>query len=386
MIKLLINKLWASVIAVTMISCNPTSHVETLYIGSGNRGLFCVDIDLDNNSFGDIKSISQVEAPTYFTFSTDNRYIYSVNEMSAEELSEKSIDTSKFGVSLLQESSSDNHNLTTINQFGSYGISPCYIEYSPEVPFRESALLSIANYSTGTIAIYRQSSDNGELLNIFNHNFNVDGEPESRAHCSKTTPDGKYLLVTDLGQDKIYSIPITDSNISEQREVTTAVTLPKGSGPRHLIFNPVNSSIAYVINELNSTITVMLYSSDSGSLSIVKTYSALPESRDSSIDSYCADIHISPDSKFLYGSNRGDNSIVIFSMDNNSGELTLVGHESTGGNWPRNFTLTPSGSHLIVANRRSNNIVLFKRDATDGKLTRCSDQLEIDAPVCLKFR
>src|SRR6185295_11197456 len=156
--------------------------------------------------------------------------------------------------------------------------------------------------------------------------------------------------------------------------------LAPGAGPRHLTFHP-NGKWLYVINELDSTMTVFKY--NGGTVSQMDTVSTLPA--DFIGTSYCADVHVSPSGRFLYGSNRGHNSIVVFEIDPRTGKLKLVEHVSTGGNWPRNFTIDPSGKFLLVANQRSDNVVTFNIDAITGRLTPAGHNEQIPSPVCLKF-
>ena len=154
-----------------------------------------------------------------------------------------------------------------------------------------------------------------------------------------------------------------------------------GDGPRHLVFHP-DRNLAFVINELSNTVISLKHDPNGGMFEAIARVSTLPESFDG--ESYCADIHVSPDGQFLYASNRGHNSIAIFSISED-GQLQLLGTESTRGNWPRNFTLSPDGKYLIVANQFSGNVVVFERNPETGMLTYMDQQIEISSPVCLKF-
>ena len=161
-----------------------------------------------------------------------------------------------------------------------------------------------------------------------------------------------------------------------------AATLKPASGPRHLDFH-TTGKFAYVINELNSTVTVFAYGKESGTLRELQTITTLPEGFSGT--SYCADIHVHPSGKYLYGSNRGHDSIVAYAIDAKTGKLTLIGHEPTGGKWPRNFALDPTGRYLLVANQNTDNIVVLSVDVQTGKLKPAGQQIEIGQPVCLKF-
>jgi 6-phosphogluconolactonase len=158
--------------------------------------------------------------------------------------------------------------------------------------------------------------------------------------------------------------------------------LTAGAGPRHFTFHP-SGRYAYVINELDATLTAFAYDAEHGSLETIQTVSTLPGGFQG--DSFCADIHLTPDGRFLYGSNRGHDSIAIFAVDPATGRLTAAGHEATGGHWPRNFAVDPSGAFLLAANQRSNTIVPFRIDRETGMLTPTGHVTETPAPVCLKF-
>ncbi len=191
---------------------------------------------------------------------------------------------------------------------------------------------------------------------------------------------GKYAFAPDLGIDKvmIYKVDAAKAKLTPNG----FAALKPGAGPRHFAFHPTYD-FAYVINELNSTMTAFRYNKSKGALTELQTLSTLPKGYKQT--SYCADVHVHPSGKFLYGSNRGHNSIVIYSIDDKTGKLTLIGHESTRGNWPRNFGIDPTGQFLLVGNQNSNSIATFKIDEQTGKLSPYGDLLEIPAPVCLKF-
>jgi 6-phosphogluconolactonase len=154
------------------------------------------------------------------------------------------------------------------------------------------------------------------------------------------------------------------------------------AGPRHLVFHN-NGQFVYIINELNSTIISCEYNSNTGSLSEITTVNTLPDNFTE--DNYCADIHISKDGRFLYGSNRGHDSIVVFEIDQQSGQLEYISHHSVKGEWPRNFTIDPSGQYLLVANQKSDNIVVFKIDEDSGRLQETGVEVSTSMPVCLKM-
>jgi 6-phosphogluconolactonase len=160
------------------------------------------------------------------------------------------------------------------------------------------------------------------------------------------------------------------------------IALKPGAGPRHLTFHP-NGRYAYVINELDSTLTAFTYDGSRGALNAVQTVTTLPDGFSGA--NYCADIHITPSGKFLYGSNRGHDSIVAFAIDEETGRLQYVQHQPTQGSFPRNFAIDPTGKYLLVANQKSDTIVVFRIAATNGTLTPTGHVAQVPSPVCLKM-
>jgi 6-phosphogluconolactonase len=202
------------------------------------------------------------------------------------------------------------------------------------------------------------------------------------AHCIKLDHSNRHAFAADLGTDKVMLYRFNSLTGKLDPAKQPLVDLHPGAGPRHLTLHP-NGKYLYVINELDSSLTTFRYDSSQGTLTAFETVSTLP--RDFTGTSYCADIHVSKSGKFLYGSNRGHNSIVVFAIDARTGRLNLVEHVSTGGKWPRNFTIDPSGRFLLVANQHTDNVVTFRIDAQTGRLTATDQTTEIPVPVCLQF-
>ncbi|MCB0669736.1 MAG: lactonase family protein, partial [Saprospiraceae bacterium] len=199
-----------------------------------------------------------------------------------------------------------------------------------------------------------------------------------RAHCVKFDPNGKFLYTVDLGIDQIITYPVSASGVGE---ATSRFALDPGDGPRHFIFDPTRD-LAYVVNELGSSVVSMRIDHNTGELTRIDKKGTLPEGFEG--DNYCADIHISSDGKFLYASNRGHNSLAIFSVGD-QGELEKIGVESVQGEWPRNFTLSPDEKYVLVANQNTDNITVFNRNTETGALTFTGNQYQLSKPVALKF-
>ena len=200
------------------------------------------------------------------------------------------------------------------------------------------------------------------------------------AHCILPDPANRFAIAVDLGLDKllIYRMDFEKGKLHKDSEVKVEA----GAGPRHLTFHP-NAHHVYLINELNSTLIAYRYDSDVGTFEEIETVPALL--KDFKGGNLCADLHISPNGKYLYASNRGHDSIVCFLIDENTGKLTYRNHTSTEGQEPRNFAVDPSGIFLLAANQKTNNIVTFKIDPASGQLSKTGHEVEVSMPVCVKF-
>jgi len=200
------------------------------------------------------------------------------------------------------------------------------------------------------------------------------------AHEFVLDADNHFAFSPDLGLDKILIYKYDAAKGTITANDPPYATVAPGSGPRHLSFHP-NGRWAYVINEILSTVTAFHYDSKKGALTEFQTVSTLPA--DFTGESSTAEIEVSPNGKFLYGSNRGHNSIAIFSIDPASGKLTLIGHQSTQGKTPRNFAIDPTGTYLLAANQDSDNVVVFRMDSETGKLTPTGNEIQVSMPVCI---
>ena len=237
--------------------------------------------------------------------------------------------------------------------------------------------MAVANYTGGNVSIFALNEDGSLAENpqVIDHKP-LDSVKTSHAHMAQFTPEG--LMVTDLGLDAVKRYQKEEDKFTPAEQFS--LTFKDGAGPRHFTFGK-GGQLLYVINELNSTISIFEKDTQ-GDYQEVQVVPTLAVDFDG--ESFCADIHLSPDGKFLYGSNRGENTIVIFKVDQDSGRLDLVGRESVRGDWPRNFSMDPTGEFLLVANKKTSNIVVFKRDLEMGTLTFLNETSHPN-PVCLVF-
>jgi 6-phosphogluconolactonase len=311
--------------------------------------------------------------PSFLTIDRSRRFLYAVNEI-GDFLGKPSGGVSAYAIDKLG-------NLRMLNEQATQGADPCYLTID-----EKKRTLLVANYSGGNVSVLPVRSDGtlGMVSEVQQHEGSGPKEQQKgpHAHCIILDRSQRHALSADLGIDKvlIYNFDRATGKLTPGNQ--PFAELQPGAGPRHLTFHP-SGKYLYVINELDSSMAAFKYNEQDGTLTHIDTVSTLPS--DFSGVSYCADVHVSPSGRFLYGSNRGHNSIVVFEIDTGSGKLKLVEHVSTQGDWPRNFTLDPPGKFLLVANQRSDNVVSFSIDAQTGRLKPTGQIESIPAPVCLKF-
>ncbi|MGQ9648787.1 MAG: lactonase family protein, partial [Phycisphaerae bacterium] len=331
--------------------------------------------ELDTRS-GELKSLglaAEVASPSFLALHPKGRFLYAVGELN--EFQGK-----KAGAVSALAIDAQTGKLTLLNQQPSGGQGPCHVTVDPTGKW-----VLTANYTTGTVAALPIDNEGrvGEPISIIQHigsGPNAKRQQGPHAHSINLDPAGRFAFAADLGADKVFIYRFTaDEGLQAANDPPFAQIAP-GSGPRHFAFHPTGR-FAYVINELASTITAFSYDAARGGLKELQTISTLPAGFAG--ENFTADIHVHPNGRFLYGSNRGHDSIAIFSIDPNSGCLTARGHEPTGGQWPRNFAIEPSGRWLLAANQKSNNVVEFAINSQTGLLAPTGRALQTPSPVCL---
>jgi 6-phosphogluconolactonase len=347
-----------------------------MYVGTYTKGksegIYIYRMNLDSGALSHAATVKNVSNPSFLEIDPTRRFLYAANE-SDEFLGKKGGGVTAFAI---DQKTGD---LRKLSEQTSPGV-PCFVSVHPSGKF-----VFAANYGGGNVVAYPVRADGGvsEASDVAQHK-GTGGDPKRQdrphAHSIVLDTSGVFAFAPDLGIDKVMIYRIDKKN-GKFIPNGSASTRP-GAGPRHFDFHP-SGKFGYVINELNSTVTAFAYDKAKGALTEIQTLSALPA--DFTGTSYCADIHVHPSGKFLYGSNRGHDSIVIFAVDQNTGKLTLIGHESTVGKWPRNFGLDPTGQFLLVANQNTDNVVTFRIDQKTGTLKSTGQITEIPIPVCLKF-
>jgi 6-phosphogluconolactonase len=367
------HSLTCSLLAIgILIMAGCKSENYRLFVGGftvdTKAGMAVFDFD---SATGVLKQLSQTVVgsnPSYFCYSQRNKLVYVLNEVMEYR--------GEFGGGLTTfKYNPADASFERKNQFLiPYG-GPCYISMSPD-----SAYLFVASYPNGSVAVVRLDSEGiPETVTDTVVYYKTAPKP-SHAHMIMNDPSGKKVYVTDLGLDRIMIYDFDSKSGMLSRETNDTVNLDAGSGPRHFTFSDDGTRM-YVINELGSK--MMTFDVDAqGGLKLLQT---LPTFRDGyKENNYCADVHLSKNGKFLYGSNRGENTIVTFRVKKD-GTLELAGHTSCGGNWPRNFTLDPSGKFLLVGNQKSDEISVFGLNRRTGMPELPAKNFKTFAPACLKF-
>lgn len=352
------------------------SQNYNLLIGTytnGNNGSKGIYVYRFNATTGEVEWVSNTDSasnPSYLSIAPGGKYVYAAFEQGGG------------GKVTAYAFDKTTGKLKLINQQGTGGDNPCYVSTT-----KDGKWVTAGNYSSGNLAIFAVNSDGSlkpavQTINHEGSGVNKGRQEKPHVHSTVFSPAQDYLFVPDLGIDKVmvYKFNAKAAKPLQPASQAFAASEP-GSGPRHFEFHP-NGKYAYLMEELTGT--VVAYKYENGRLTRLQRIITHPEDFKGVIGS--ADIHVSPDGKFLYASNRGDeNTITIFSVNQATGKLSLVGYQSTIGQVPRNFMIDPTGNYLLVANQKTNNIVIFKRDKKTGLLKDTGKQIEVPSPVCLKM-
>lgn len=333
------------------------------YTGRESEGIYMYKFNPVTGESRLIHETKGLDNPSFLALSQDKKNVYAVSETEGGSV-----------VSLALGDST----LTEINMVSSGGVHPCHIATD-----KSGKWVLVGNYSSGSLAVLPilENGSVGEPIQKITHKGsgpNKDRQDVPHVHSVNISPNNIDVFVPDLGIDKVmaYKLDGATGELTEGKSMTVSA----GSGPRHFTFHP-NGKFAYVLQELTGAVTVFNYSENG--LETIEEVSTLPEEFEGRNSS--ADIHISPDGKFLYASNRFVDTIAIFAIDEETGKLTAVSHHSTMGKVPRNFAISPDGKFVLVANQESDNIVIFDRDEVTGKISPTDMEIEVSMPVCLLF-
>lgn len=362
------------VIINVLFSYGENGKMHQFYVGtftSGeSKGIYLCEFDSEKGEIILKETFSGVDNPSFLKVSPDKKYLYVVSRAPQKiESTGGYVQAYEIG---------KNSSIQFLNKQLSHGADPCHVDVSPDGKF-----VAIANYSGGTTALY-PVDENGSLKPassvIVNEgsSMNESRQTKPHAHSIKFAPSGNQVFSADLGTDQLDIFTLKEGKLVKAQP--SFVKLEPGAGPRHFDFYQKGDFI-FVINELNSTITSLKRKGQSWET--FQTISTLPD--DFGGTSYCADIHVSANGKYLYGSNRGHNSIAVFEINNETKKLESKAFVSVEGDWPRNFALSPDGNFLLVANQNSENITVFKVDEETGIPEFTGKQIQLPAPVCIEF-
>lgn len=350
---------------------------ERVYVGTfddrGSEGLYVFEFDRESGGMNLIQTVSDRQGPNFQAIHPGGGYLYSV---SGEAFSE---DTQHGTISAYQIHPNTGM-LKIINEQSVEGRGTAHVSVDPLGEFAY-----VSNYSEGNLSVFRISENGGvsEAVDVVQHEgSSVNERRQNSPHVHSMIPsaDGKFIYVSDLGTDQIliYQVNRTTGELSPA-EVPYVESTP-GSGPRHFTIHP-GGEVAYSAEELSSTVAVFSVDKSTGSLTQIQRVTMLPEDYEG--NNSAADIHLSPDGRFLYASNRGHDSLVIYRVDAATGTLTLVGHEPTRGSHPRNFMMDQFGEYVLVANRDDDNVVVFNRNKETGELSFSGEEINVPMAVCV---
>ncbi|MDR1933541.1 MAG: lactonase family protein [Spirochaetales bacterium] len=345
---------------------------EEILRGEG-EGIYILALDSTTGRLRHCRTAEGIVNPSYLCMEPRYRFLYAVNELKIYE-GKASGAVSAFSLD------PDTKDLQLLNKQPTQGTDPCHVCLNAA-----GTHAFVSNFMSGSVCVFPVLNDGslGEASQFIQHSGNShDPRRQAGPHAHSLTfdPENRFAFVPDLGMDKLMVYAHNPAAGYLTPPAVAYYPLPPGSGPRHFEFHP-NGNLAYLINELSSGIVAFRYDRKTGYLWELQTVSTLPEGFNG--DNTCADIHIPAFGRFVYGSNRGHDSIVIYKIDEESGLLSYIGHRKTGGKTPRNFAVDPAGKFLLAANQDSNTIVTFRINAETGALTQiCS--FDIPTPVCVK--
>ena len=343
---------------VTLTNCK--NQFTPLYVGtytSGkSEGIYKFDFDTKTGELSNLQLVAKTKNPSFIAYAPTKKFIYAVGEDEKGTVSSFKVE--------------ENGQLTFVNRVKSFGGAPCHISVN------ETGTKAVAsNYVGGNISLYTINNNGtlNEASQVFNHNI-----PEQKSHAHSAKFINNALFVADLGRNAMYQYE-KESDNNYQLKDSSIVKMTENAGPRHFTLTK-DGKFIYVINEYASTVTAS--KKVGNTFELINHYSTL--SKDYQAKNSCADIHLSHDERFIYGSNRGENTIAVFKRNLETGTLEKIQNMSVHGDWPRNFTLDPTGKFLLVANQKSNDISVFNIDFKTGKLSFFKT-FKAETPVCLLF-
>jgi len=351
-------------------------YVGTYTRGSESKGIYQLLMDSETGKLSHVGTTENVDNPSFLAIHPTQKYLYAVNEISDFQGANAGA-VSAFAIN------AETGGLKLLNQLSSKGAAPCHI-----VIDQTGHTALVANYTGGNICSLRLRK-NGKLksdVSFIQHtgsSINPRRQTAPHAHSINLDLQNQHAVVADLGIDQLRVYQFNSEDGTLKPNSPPGIKIAPGAGPRHFTFHPTGKW-GYVINELNRTITAMNYGGKDGSFQKIQTISTVPEGTPKKGNS-TAEIQVHPSGKYLYGSNRGPNTIAMYRIDQQTGKLISTGYQSTGGEIPRNFKIDPAGKFLLAANQNTHNVVVFKINQETGILQETGHEIQVPKPVCIKF-
>ncbi len=369
----------AAAFSTPQLFAQPGSGEYFVYFGTYTRqeskGIYAWRFQPATGKLTEIGLAAETPNPSFLAVHPGQRFLYAASEIS-------NFDGRKTGAVSAFSIDPATGKLSLLNSVASHGTGPCHLAID-----RTGKCLLVANYGGGNAASIPIAADGRlkEAASVMQHSgssVNPKRQQGPHAHSVNISPDNRFAVVADLGLDQVLVYKLRVANGTLEPNDPPFAKVSPGSGPRHFAFHP-DGRYAYVINELFSTVTAFRYDARRGALRELETIKTLPQ--DFTGDSTTAEVVVHPSGRFLYGSNRGHDSLTVFAIDRNTGKLTLVEHVPTQGRTPRNFAIDPTGGYLFAANQNSGSVVVFRIDRNTGRLTPTGDVLKVPIPVCVRF-
>jgi 6-phosphogluconolactonase len=347
------------------------------YTGAKSRGIYVSRLDVSSGALSPPELAAESTSPSFLAVHPTRAFLYAVNEIN-DYGGNATGSVTAFAIDAATG------KLTALNRQPSGGAGPAHL-----VVDQTGRNVLVANYGGGSAAVLPIGADGrleppSAIIKHTGSSVNPERQKQPHAHSINLDSDNRFAYVADLGLDKImiYRFGAEQGSLTANDPPFAAVD--PGAGPRHFAIHP-NGRFGYVINELHCTITAFTRDATRGGLTALQTISTLPPGQAVERGYSTAEVQVHPSGRFLYGSNRGHNSIVVFAIDQESGKLTYLETQPTGGRIPRNFGIDPSGTYLLAANQQSDSVVVFRIDPETGRLSPTGKVLEVGAPVCVKF-
>lgn len=381
-------RIWAkslSILSLTVgavVSMESVLTAQSFLIGGFADGIYASQLKSDGTMTPAIRVVEH-RFPAFFVIHPKLDVVYAVKETMRNDAKDPaSVVAYRFDAKALESMKSP--TLTSIGSAPINGDIPCHVSVDKTGKF-----IVVSNYVSGSIAVYPLDAKGGieKECCFIQHSGNGPNKQRQEgphAHCSQFDASNKWVLTADLGIDKVMIYAFDASTGQLRPGPQTHLTMAPGSGPRHIAFHP-NNRLVFIINELNTTLTSASWNAETGELKEIQTLSTLPPNPKSTDGYSTAEVLVHPSGKFVYGSNRGHDTIVAYKLNEESGQLTYINNFTTGGRVPRNFRMTPNGEFLLAENQETGNIVSFRIDPVSGKLSPTGFSINQPSPACVKF-